>query len=454
MKQATDMKIRDFYFKNIVLVATAIVAIFSSCTREMDELFDTPATERVTKIIANCKSTLQSSPTGWYLHYTTPQGVETQFLMKFAGHDSVSMFADFADSTSYSSYTFNYGQGPVLSFNTYSLLHILSDPDYGITGVGYEGDFEFIIMSVSPDSIVLNGRKNRDLVVLRKAEPGFVSKYRLNKQMDFEANSSTPFFHGVTIGSEKADMNLTDDMQKMVVATANGSKICDITYNDEGFELSESVVVGGQSIKKFAWNTATKKFIANNQYALESANSPAYSIGSTADQIIGKYYQLTEVAPSIASWYETLSTSFPNYKFSELYFKAPRRVETATTQTVNGTVTVIKRDTAQVDSLLSYSFVFNKAGGFTVWNNFKGAKLQKTRADQIVMTGGIRDGENANELNLNKTVKNIPTFFYNSSGFTVVNRNNYVYLVSIKDSKQWLKLTKGDKNPRIQTIYK
>ena len=49
--------------------------------------------------------------------------------------------------------------GPILSFDTYNhILHQFSDPNPD--GLGYEGDYEFIILNVAKDKIELKGKKN------------------------------------------------------------------------------------------------------------------------------------------------------------------------------------------------------------------------------------------------------------------------------------------------------
>ena len=62
----------------------------------------------------------------------------------------------------------------MLSFDSFnSALHKYSDPvgvlngkAIGQNGKGFEGDFEFRVMSCSKDSVVLEGRKHGDRVVL------------------------------------------------------------------------------------------------------------------------------------------------------------------------------------------------------------------------------------------------------------------------------------------------
>ncbi len=567
---------RKKYKDPVIYLAMILALTLSSCSRTLEDVFDVPATERVLKVIDNCKSTLISSKDGWYMDYTAPDGYEAKFVFRFSAHDSVSTYADFSDLTSISSYSLNYGQGPILSFDSYGQIHTLSDPETAPLGAGHGGDFEFVIMSVTPDSIVLNGRKNRDKVVLYKAQnpiqnklmienckktlinspdgwyldyttpSNFKAKFvisffngdslrmysdisneikstkysfqyaqvpllsfdssselyslsnqktnqgdwrfiintvsadsiiltgrtnhdrvvlhkaisgqenqiRLMKQFDISLGNSINFFHSVTVGSNKADFVLNENRKQFEIATADGAKsLIDINYTPEGFDLASPISVGGTTVSQFVWNNTTKKFVANQTASLDASNSTSFSLGATANQILGSYFDLVAVSPAIASWYSTLSSAFPTYSRSEIYLNAPMKIETVTTTMVNN-VPIVKRDTAASISLISYTFLLNKTQTVTVWNNFKGTKITNPREDQILLTQGVRDGENATDLNLNKTVKNIPTLFYNTSGFSVYIRNSNIYLISLKDSRSWFVLRKGTQTIPIQTIYK
>ncbi|MFZ4456424.1 MAG: DUF4302 domain-containing protein [Bacteroidales bacterium] len=442
------------YFKSPFLIAIMLIATLASCSLEMDEVFDTPATQRVKKILDDCKTTLQSSVGGWYLNYTTPDGYSAQFVMNFGVHDSVSTYADFSDIATFSTYSFNYGQGPVLSFDSYGQLHTMSDPQVNPIGTGHGGDYEFIIMSVSTDSIVLNGRKNRDRVVLHKAISGKANQIRFMKQMDTDLGNNISFFHSITIGTNKADILLSADKKKLEVTVADGNTISSaINYTSQGFDLETPITIGSTTISKFVWSDVTKKFGIDATSTIEASNAPAFSIGSTVDQVLGSYYNLTDIGPGQYANFDALKSSFGNYRESEIYLGAPTKLVTKSVKIAGTDTTVVSRDTVST-TMISYSFLFNKANVGTVWNNFKGTKITKLREDQILLTQGIRDGENATELNTNKTVRNIPLFFYNTSGLTVVLRNSDVYLINIKDGKSWLKLRKGALTTPIQTLVK
>jgi hypothetical protein len=271
--------------------------------------------------------------------------------------------------------------------------------------------------------------------------------------MDVDLSSSISFFHGITVGASKADVLLNDNKNKLTITTADGVTVSDIIYNTQGFDLATPVTVGGVSISKFIWDDKVSKFVANTTVSIEGVVSPTYSQGATASKVLGGYYDVTGFSAALASWYTTLGTAFPAYLRSEIYLNVPTKMETISLKTLAGVTSEVKRDTITT-TLTGYSFIFNNASSKSVWNNFKGTLKANPREDQIALTIGIRDGENATAINNNAIVRNIPTLFYNKLGFNVYIRGSKVYLVSMGDSKSWFVLTKGTKDIPMQTIYK
>lgn len=156
---------------------------FSACTSDVDNYFDESAPDRASNMVAEVKDVLYSAPNGWRMEYygnATYGGYNV--LCKFAG-DSVAMAAEKAGGTheagfdeagnlitAVSHFSLDQSMGVVISFDSYNkLFHYFSDPkndDYGEAGYGFEGDFEFRVLSYSPERVVLQGRKHNSRVVM------------------------------------------------------------------------------------------------------------------------------------------------------------------------------------------------------------------------------------------------------------------------------------------------
>ena len=138
----------------LTYIALPLMMIMSGCENKVEDLFGEPADTRLGRTVKECHDVLTGSQYGWRFAYEPNANYCARFFMKFT-EDKVEMASDFNANNSISSYTFDYGQGPVLNFNTYGLLHYLADPGVAPTGTGYGGDFEFIVMDVKADTIFL-----------------------------------------------------------------------------------------------------------------------------------------------------------------------------------------------------------------------------------------------------------------------------------------------------------
>lgn len=175
-------------FKKYILGAlllSLLVMASSSCSRTEDLLFDRTPAERMLDLIEEAQKTLVANPNGWEMKYALPVGPtdkyapQSSFVLQFQfqADKSVKIWGDYAEQPETSSYSFTLSRGPVLSFDTYGRIHDLANP--AITayrgadkGKGHYGEFDFEILSVSPDEIKLRGlkyRKELSLIPLKEA---------------------------------------------------------------------------------------------------------------------------------------------------------------------------------------------------------------------------------------------------------------------------------------------
>src|SRR5262245_26619894 len=118
--------------KNLLYYLLAIILV-SSCKRDDDFVFDKSSDERINETLKTYQAALTSSQYGWNGSLHTGDGVLYRFYFSFNDSNRVQMLGDF-DSTSgsdlkESSYRLKALQQPSLIFDTYSYLHLLSDPD-------------------------------------------------------------------------------------------------------------------------------------------------------------------------------------------------------------------------------------------------------------------------------------------------------------------------------------
>lgn len=163
--------------KNVyrLLIATTAFILVASCTPEVEDAFNKPSAVRIAESIKNTKDILTAAPNGWRMAYQGSGGFGGyNILCKFGTDNNVFCEEETENVKATSHYKIQQGQGVLLSFDSFnSALHKYSDPvgvlngkAIGQNGKGFEGDFEFRVMSCSKDSVVLEGRKHGDRVVL------------------------------------------------------------------------------------------------------------------------------------------------------------------------------------------------------------------------------------------------------------------------------------------------
>jgi hypothetical protein len=162
--------------KNLLYYLLAITLV-ASCRKDDDNAFDKSPDERLNETLAAYQKALSGSQFGWNANLITADGGSYRFYFSFNDSNRVQMYSDFDSTTATvlkeSSYRLKALQQPSLIFDTYSYIHILSDPDGSVNGGGYgsglRSDFEFMVDTVAADSISLTGRFNGSKLSLRKA---------------------------------------------------------------------------------------------------------------------------------------------------------------------------------------------------------------------------------------------------------------------------------------------
>ena len=150
--------------------AVVMALAMQSCLHDNDTTFDLPAAQRIDKSVEDYTQILESADNGWVLQYYAGKNYSYggyTLLLKFKnGH--VTAMGDVLDpeEQATSEYAVVKDQGPMLSFNVYNkVIHPLAEPWLGNPD-GVQGDYEFSILNANADSVVLQGRKWKNKMVL------------------------------------------------------------------------------------------------------------------------------------------------------------------------------------------------------------------------------------------------------------------------------------------------
>ncbi|NIJ51745.1 DUF4302 domain-containing protein [Dyadobacter arcticus] len=264
--------------KKSLLYLLFLSVAFFSCENSDDTLFEETADTRLNAALASYEKQLVEAPYGWNAVIYPEGGGSFGFYFKFNNQNRVVMYSDFSDASAAtakeSSYRLKALQTPSLIFDTYSYLHILSDPDEevngGVRGEGLKSDFEFSIFpdSVKAESISLVGRKNQSRLVLTKATEAQATAFTggaLAKALLFNNISKyQPYFKRITLGATTYEItvNSLERIIKLTWLAGTTPKTFTTKYyfNSTGLVLDSPLVNGSQTItgfNNFTWNANT-----------------------------------------------------------------------------------------------------------------------------------------------------------------------------------------------------
>lgn len=160
--------------KKLILILL-LFPIILACKKE--EFMGERPDERLSKTLEEYNTLLSEAKYGWKAHLFPNGGRGFGFYFQFNGKNRVTMMGDVAlqsgTTSMESSYRLKATVLPSLYFDTYSYIHLLSDPDpevyNGTPGWGLYSDFEFSFIKVTADTIRLKGNLLGSEMVLVRA---------------------------------------------------------------------------------------------------------------------------------------------------------------------------------------------------------------------------------------------------------------------------------------------
>ena len=203
-----------------------MLSLVACAPSEVDDIFDESPAERLDNAVKNYTELLKADGGRWLMQYFANPDMEgINFIMTFHNDGSVDISTQNAyvnDGAFYSDrslWQVVSDYGPVLSFNTYNrAFHVFSSPQSD--GSGYEGDYEFIILSATDNQINLRAKKSRD--------KGTVIDVVMTRLNSTEYPTDEDYFTSLNAVSKAA---FSDRINNYVLTTGSGKRyICnDVT---------------------------------------------------------------------------------------------------------------------------------------------------------------------------------------------------------------------------------
>lgn len=267
---------------NILFTLIAILS-FTSCSNDIDEVFDKPSAERVNDAIAEYKTVLTSAENGWLMKYYPKANTKYggyNLLLKFGTDGNVTAMSDAlgADTKATSHYKLEQSASIVLSFDEYNkVIHFFSDPanpaGIGDNGKGMEGDLEFRVLTATADSVVMLGKKRGTKIVMTPMAKDAVWTETINQIDGLEQEMQFPKY---TCEVNDVKYVATSSYRTITFTSSNaeeGSTTEPYIVTDKGIEFYEPITLNGVTIKGFNYKGGD-----NYEFDATSGSAKMYGI--------------------------------------------------------------------------------------------------------------------------------------------------------------------------------
>jgi hypothetical protein len=310
----------------------AIVLLFSvfafqSCLFEDDLAFANSASERLINALKADNDSLQTASNGWAMEYfATELSPGYTMLVKFNNAGNA-VFAGKSELTKniYATDTCSYQMigdaGPMLTFNTFNkILHAFSEPD--ASGLGLEGDFEFVVMKCTANQIVLKGKKRGTTILLNKL-PENISWPQYFADLD--AINSILFGNN----SPKLSLNLTNNYN----FSNGGSHIFNVLMNGvdakestdnpfiitrTGIRFHSALEIEGRKLQTFTLNADKSALVSNENGDIQLTVKDSLSVFFNKSINVFSL-DPTKLSPKVKTSYDLLMKSLvTKYKATDI----------------------------------------------------------------------------------------------------------------------------------------
>lgn len=270
--------------KKIYNILFALIAVlsFTSCSNDIDEVFDKPSAERVNDAIAEYKTVLTSAENGWLMKYYPKANTKYggyNLLLKFGTDGNVTAMSDAlgADTKATSHYKLEQSASVVLSFDEYNkVIHFFSDPanpaGIGDNGKGMEGDLEFRVLTATADSVVMLGKKRGTKIVMTPMAKDADWAETISHIDDLEQEMQFPKY---TCEVNDVKYVATTSYRTITFTSSNaedGSTTIPYIVTDKGIEFYKPITLDGISIKGF-------NYVGGDNYEFDATSGSAKMYG-------------------------------------------------------------------------------------------------------------------------------------------------------------------------------
>lgn len=259
--------------------------LLQSCLKDQEDIFDTPSSIRMQEVLDNAKKVLTSSEEGWAFEYF-PDRYQSYggfaYAVKFDNQQVTAVFELEPESSESSLYKLTNDNGPILSFDSYNtFLHYFATPSSS-NYEGMDGDFEFIIMSVTEDLITLRGKRTGNTMYLRRLAKDPATYIKAVYTISDNIITSTA---KGTLGTSDISCFIDLDSRRMDITYMKGDEavVASASYipNETGIRFYNPMELNGATLSELSYNIDTYTFSGKdsegNEITLVGALSEDYT---------------------------------------------------------------------------------------------------------------------------------------------------------------------------------
>lgn len=256
----------------IYLLLLVPFVLFQSCLKDEEDIFDAASSTRLHEAIGEYRTILTGAANGWVMEYY-PESHQAyggiNILVKFNedGTTTITNETGYSGSnlvTENSLYDVIAETGPVLTFNTYNpYIHIFADPDPSLTGSvdGYKGDYEFVIVSATPERVEMKGKKTQNVIVMTALDANTSWESYLEKVFETVTISEAPKYQ-LYLDDEAIDTSIPG--AKFSFSWAEGTEIktveASFLYTPTGLKFYQPITIKNKEMRNFAFNASIDAF--------------------------------------------------------------------------------------------------------------------------------------------------------------------------------------------------
>lgn len=315
---------------------------FTACQSEEDDLFDSSAAERLAASKITYTQRLPQATAGWAMEFyptNASSGYRGQgylMLAKFNTDKSVTIgmnniMTDYEYKEDTSLWEVIADQGPVLSFNTYNqCLHYFADPAIYDTGLGFEGDYEFEIISLPENAefAMLKGKKRSTYVRMTRLEEGTDFEEYLQEVQTFNNTvfPSTAPNKNVMAFSDKnyilssaytGFMNLYPEGEDSIITATDHAFLITKKGDDFYLRFRDAFSLGEEDdkIQELVYDKENDSFrgVENSQYIIHGANPYIFFSNALCDGHRWQLSRSSDMSESMAAIFEEMFNGFKAY---------------------------------------------------------------------------------------------------------------------------------------------